>query len=490
MRSAVVGCVAVLTACTAPSPRSAAPGPSPAPGTAARAPTPRPSLVVRGRGWVDVVAGVVHPDAVIATEGDRITSLSTPSPTSRDASTPTPAPTSSPAPASAPGSAPVIASPCTIDVGRAVLIPGLIDAHTHLLHAMDARARNEATDTVREVTEESDASRALLGAHHARSMLEHGFTTVRDLGNSGHGGDLALRDAVRRGWVVGPRLLVSGRALSAAGGQLGKLAPHARELVAHEYVEVSGVEEARAAVRAAVAEGVDGIKVIVGSETRVTLAPDEVATITAEAHRLGKWVAAHATDDAAARRAIDAGVDTIEHGYELEDETLARMATKGIALVPTDFPRAFYADLVAANGYATPEQRAAAVAATSAMVDASRARLRRAFEAGVPIVAGSDAYFGWGDRSRGEVSSSMFVAYAEAGLPPLEILRAATRNAARALRIDGDSGAIGVGKVADLVAVDGDPTTDPTALFRVVLVVRAGRVAWSREPRSCGMMER
>jgi imidazolonepropionase-like amidohydrolase len=414
-------------------------------------------LVIVAAGWVDVVKGERRSGARMLVRAGKIEALD--------------------------GSA--AAGACMVELAGATLIPGLIDAHTHLLHFVDPRVRNDAVDTLREATEESDASRALLGARHARSMLEHGFTSVRDLGNAGHGGDLALRDAIRRGWVDGPRMLVTGRALSGAGGQLGKLAPIARHVVEHEYAQVSGPDEARAAVDAAIAEGVDGIKVIVGSETAVTIAAPTLQAIVDEAHRLGRWVAAHATDDAAARISVDAGVDTIEHGYELSDATLAVMADKGVALVPTDFPREFYADTIRANPFATPAAAARALPANDAFVSASRQRLRRAHEAGVRIVAGSDAYFGWGERSRGAISASMFVAYEEAGLPPIEVLRAATQNAARALRIDAEVGQLAAGKIADVVAVEGDPTRDVSALGRVVLVVKGGRVVWSASPTTC-----
>lgn len=417
-----------------------------------------PPLLIKAAAWVDVAQGARHEHARIRSRDGRIESVGV------DAAE---------------------TGACIVDVGEATLLPGLIDAHTHLLNLVDPRGRNEAIENVRFTSEHSDASRALLGASHARSMLEHGFTTVRDVGNSGQGADLALRDAIARGWVDGPRMLVSGRALSGPGGQFGRVAPIANDLIEHEYRQISGAVEARAAVRMAVAEGVDGIKVIVGSETAVPISAEELTAIVDEAHRLGRWVAAHATDDAAARRAVEAGVDTIEHGYELSDATLARMAERGVALVPTDFPREFYVDTIRANPFASPAQATAAIAGVDANVESSRARLRRAFSAGVPIVAGSDAYYGWGERSRGEISASIYRAYAEAGLPPMEIVRAATLHAARALRIDAEVGEIAVGKAADFIAVDGDPTRDVAALTRVVLVVKRGRIVWSRLRSNC-----
>ncbi len=415
------------------------------PASEPRATAETPSIALRAAHWVDVENGRVVDGASLRIEDGAIAAI---------------------------GNA---EAECVIDLGDATLLPGLIDAHTHLLQLLDPRARNEPGEMIRQTAELSDPHRALLGAHHARSMLEHGFTAVRDLGNAGDGADLALRDAIARGWVEGPRMVVSGRAIAGAGGQFGRLAPIAEVMVEHEYALVDDASEARAAVRSALARGTDGIKVIVGSETAVDVSLDEMRAIVEEAHRADRWVAAHATDDAAARIAIEAGVDSIEHGYTLSDETLEAMHERDIPLVPTDFPRAFYENVIAANPFPNDAQRARAREGIEHLVSGSRDRLRRAFAAGVRIVAGSDAYYGWGERSRGDVAASIYRAYAEAGLPPIEIVRSATMHAAALLRLS-DRGAIAVGKTADIIAVDGDPVSDITALERVVFVMREGRV--------------
>lgn len=416
-------------------------------------PGPTRPLVITARAYVDVRAGTTITPARIVVEDGRIVALGAPV-TDGD----------------------VPADACAIDLGDAVLLPGLMDAHTHLLHLSDARDASESSGMIAETTERSDAARALRGVRFGNEMLRAGFTTVRDLGNSGDGGDLALRDAIAAGWVVGPRILASTRALAGARGQFERLEGIGAPVVDHEYAVIDGPEEARRAVRRAIAQGADGIKIIVGSETAILLSEEEVAAIVDEAHRAGRWVAAHATDDRAAAIAVSAGVDSIEHGYELSDATLTSMAERGIALVPTDYPLAFYLGM-ARDSRRWDEARSEEIEAIlTRVVLGHRDRLARAHAHGVPIVAGSDAYYRWGERDRGDIASSIFLAYAESGLSPIDVLRAATLNAARLLRVEGELGEITVGAHADLIAVTGDPLSDSARLREVAFVVRGGVV--------------
>jgi imidazolonepropionase-like amidohydrolase len=357
-----------------------------------------------------------------------------------------------------------------IDLGAATVLPGLIDVHTHLLTNLDPdKADEQLSGTM--FTQMSPAKRALLGAGMARETLEAGFTTVRDLGNSGTNGDVALRDAIQEGWVVGPRMAVSTRALSPIGGQYGGLSTLGSSLVSLEYAEVTGTDEARRAVRQAIFDGATVIKVIVNAT--VTLSLDEMKAIVEEAHRSNLKVAAHAIGDEPTRIAAQAGVDSIEHAYTVPDDVLRLMAEKRIYLVPTDYPADFMAQL---SGAHTPEQEREMRPQLDAAVAAARERLRRAIHAGVPIAAGSDEYFAIPGRTRGQAARMIFRAYAGAGMKPLDILRAATVNAADLLGWQKRVGSLEPGKYADLIAVPGDPLVDIGELEKIGFVMKGGVV--------------
>ncbi len=406
---------------------------------------PPKRIAVRAARMLDVRSGNVITNAVVLVENGRIGSA---------------------------GSALTIpAGAEVIDLGGAMLLPGLSDSHTHLLQNYDKNLGGDDPNMILTVTQLGTTRRALLGALQAREMLEAGFTAVRDLGNSGWNGDVALRDAIRSGWVVGPRFFASTRALSAAGGQFGGVSAEMQRVIEQEYVVVSSVEEARRAVRQAFYDGADLIKVIVNTGPRV-LSLEELKVIVEEAHRVNRKVSAHAIGDAATRIAAEAGVDSIEHAYTIPDDALRMMAAKKIFLVPTDFPSEYY---LPPN--LTPDERAAALQNIKGFTGRSRERLARAVKMGVRISAGSDSYYAERGMTRGGTSKLMFRAYAESGMSPLEIIRAATINNAelfageRAL-----FGAIEAGKFADLIAVAGDPLKEIAELDNVRFVMKGGAV--------------
>jgi imidazolonepropionase-like amidohydrolase len=361
-----------------------------------------------------------------------------------------------------------------IDLSRATVLPGLVDAHTHLLENYDSAIGGDDHNMILTVTERSTAERALLGAKTGREDLEAGITTVRDLGNSGWNGDVALRDAINAGWVVGPRIVASTRALSPPGGQFGRVSAATMSIVEQEYVEVSGVDSARRAVRQAIFDGADCIKVIVNAGGGV-LSPEEMKVIVEEARRGRRKVAAHAIGDTATRIAAEAGVDSIEHAYTVPDDVLRMMAEKKIYLVPTDYPIEAYAELYAA-GKPSAEEMKQFREGMGGFIASNADRLRRAIKAGVPIAAGSDEYYQMGSRTRGQASLVMLRAYRDAGMSPVEILRAATVNAAELLGWSDRIGSVEKGKLADLIAVDGDPLADITALEGVKFVMKGGQV--------------
>jgi imidazolonepropionase-like amidohydrolase len=402
-------------------------------------------IAIKAGRLIDVKEGIARENQTIIVEGDRIKSV---------------------------GSNLAIPDGArAIDLSHSTVLPGMIDCHTHLLQNYDGALGGDDPNMVLTVTRLGTAKRALLGAAMGREDLEAGITTVRDLGNSGWNGDVALREAVNAGWVAGPRINASTRALSAAGGQFGEVSAEAQKIIEQEYVVISGVEEARRAVRQAFYDGADCIKVIVNTGPRV-VSLDEMKVIVEEAHRVNRKVAAHAIGDQATRIAAEAGVDSIEHAYVVPDDVLKMMAEKKIFLVPTDYPAEFYTNLRPST--LTPEQKKQQEIGIKFFTGGSRKRLARAMKAGVRIAAGSDEYYQVPGKTRGQASLLMFRAYAESGMTPMEIIRATTINAAELLGWQQRVGSIEPGYFADLIAVEGDPLKDITELERVKLVMKGG----------------
>jgi imidazolonepropionase-like amidohydrolase len=365
---------------------------------------------------------------------------------------------------------PVPAGAREIDLRGYTVLPGLIDAHTHLL-LETSPALNEGQELAREVTFEGTPLRALRGGARARTYLNAGITTVRDLGNSGSFGDAALAQAVDEGTVEGPRIYFSGPGLSPEGGQMPGVEPGHMAVVHGEYRIVSGVDDARRAVREAAIQGARVIKIYSeNTPNPVSFSMEEMRAIVDEARRTGLTVAAHATDDAAVWRAVEAGVTTVEHGYRVADSTFAFMARRGVALVPTDGDRKLidrYIEVVKIEPAPPAEGR-------EQYLEQFRDRVRRANAAGVTIVAGSDGYHALGG-SRGEWSRRVLWAYLESGMTPAQVLQAATFNAGRALG-EHRLGVIHPGAWADLIAVEGDPSQDFGAMERVRFVMKDGKV--------------
>jgi len=363
-----------------------------------------------------------------------------------------------------------------IDVGDLTLLPGLIDAHTHLLTEMDGtNVLLQDIEMLKIVATQSTAHRVLLGAKLGREDLEAGITTVRDLGNSGVNGDVALRDAINAGWLPGPRIIAATRALAAPGGQFGRLTPEARNIIEQEYVMLSGSESARQAVRWALYDGADCIKVIVNG-TPANVTQEEMTAIVEEAHAAGVKVAAHAIGDKATRIAAQAGADSIEHAYVVQDDVLQMMAKKHIYLVPTDGTEQEFLDMIKGTRQPTPEERSQQTEFIKSYVDGNRDRLRRALKFGVPIAAGSDMYLTMPHKNRGQASLGVLDAYADEGMTPQQIIHAATCNAAELLGWQDRIGTLEPGKYADIIGVSGDPEKDVSTLQHARFVMKGGVV--------------
>lgn len=356
-----------------------------------------------------------------------------------------------------------------IDLGDATLVPGYIDAHTHVTgDHVDNWAQGFYEGMMRMPVENS-----FHAARNAQVTLQAGVTTVRDVGSSDFM-DIALRNAIAQGLVQGPRIIAAGHAIGSTGGHCDS-SPFPPGTVKASGVQegvCNGPEECRHAVREQMKFGADVIKICASggvlSESDPVDVPQlssaELTAIVSEAHAWGRKVAAHAHGDLAARQAVEAGVDSIEHGSFLTEQTLQLMKQKGTYLVPTRTALLWVVDKAASYpAKIGGKARAAGVGHEKAM--------RAAFRIGVPIAMGTDAgVFPHGLNAR------EFGDLVDLGLTPAQALMTSSIGSARLLGVDGETGTLEVGKFADVVAVPGDVLRDIRATERPSFVMKQGDV--------------
>src|SRR6266516_3159777 len=363
-----------------------------------------------------------------------------------------------------------------IDLGDATLAPGFMDAHTHLTADFSGNYNERRLQQL----DLNVSEQAIRATAFARATVEAGFTTVRDLGSrfidSHEFVDVALRNSINRGVIVGPRMLVATKGIGATGGHFDPSGGFRDFLFGREpdYTDgiANGPDEIRKAVRFEVKNGADVIKAAVsggvlslGDEVDTPqLTPAEMTALVDESHRLRKKVAVHCHGDQAAREAIEAGVDSIEHGSFMKTETLQLMKTKGTYLVPTLMATEYILSKIDSYPPALQAKARAAGAARSEM-------FRNAVKMGVKIALGTDAgVFPHGDNAK------EFALMVGLGMQPIDALRSGTSNDADLLGVGQAVGTLEKGKRADIVAMPGDPTADITATERVSFVMKDGKI--------------
>jgi imidazolonepropionase-like amidohydrolase len=369
-----------------------------------------------------------------------------------------------------------------IDLGDATLSPGFMDGHTHLTLDFSGNYNERRLKEV----DLNVSEQAIIATRYARATVEAGFTTVRDLGSRFVGSkefvDVALRNSINKGVIVGPRMLVATFGIGATGGHFDPTSGFRDMLFGHEPDYSQGIADGpdaiRKAVRFEVKNGADVIKAAVSGGVlsladevdTPQLTPAEMAALVDESHRLRKKVAVHCHGDQAAKEAIEAGVDSIEHGSFMKPETLTLMKNKGTYLTPTLMATEWIMSKIDNYPPALQAKAKAAGAARSEM-------FRNAVKMGVKISFGTDAaVFPHGQNAK------EFKLMVDLGMQPIDALKTATGNAADLFGIAQKTGTLEKGKFADVIAMPGDPTTDITATEHVSFVMKEGKIIRNGPP--------
>ena len=380
---------------------------------------------IRAGAVVDPDAGTTARNQVILVEGGRITAIGE--------------------------SVAIPAGATVIDLSTSTISPGLVDAHTHL--CMEVQARRDAGSYYLTTLRDPDSYRTIEGVVNARTMLEAGFTAVRDIGNEGNYDCVQVRRAIQEGLIPGPTMITAGRIIAPYGGQF-HLQPDKQGLAEPEYFFADTRDEMVKAVRENIHYGATVIKIVVDDQPYIYSA-DDIRFIKDEVTRAGLKLAAHAWTGPGAHNAAAAGVHSIEHGFTMSDEDLELAKRNNVVLVGTEYLALASAD-----------------AAHAKWVD----RLARAHKIGVPLVYGTDAIARKADTTRGQDAITGIDPWIEAGIPAPAILKAMTTDAHRLLGLDGERGFLKVGMRADLIATPGNPLDDIETLKAVSFVMKNGEV--------------
>jgi imidazolonepropionase-like amidohydrolase len=347
-----------------------------------------------------------------------------------------------------------------VDLSKQFVLPGLFDAHTHL--CMNMQHKRDANAYYITTLRDSTGMRAIQGVANARSMLEHGFTTVRDIGNAANYADTDLRRAIEQELVPGPTIINAGRIIAPYGGQF-QMQADKKDLGNPEYFYADTRDELKKAIRENIHYGALVIKIVVDDQ-RYIYSVDDIKFVVEEAHLAGVKVAAHAWTEKGARNAAEAGVDSIEHGVRINDETLLIAKSKNIALVPTPFTE------IDAREGGNPGSLKEYDKKWFADV------IKRANKIGVTLVFGPDVIFSTKEYPRGRLSIETIDNWKEAGIPSSVILQSLTTNAANLLGVEKTRGYLKTGMRADIIAVADNPLDKIETLKKVSFVMKNGKV--------------
>ncbi|MGH9713494.1 MAG: amidohydrolase family protein [Candidatus Acidiferrales bacterium] len=347
-----------------------------------------------------------------------------------------------------------------VDLSNEWVMPGIMDAHTHVTFV----ERGHGIPLDEDYLENGKGARALQGLKISQTLLNAGITTVRDVGNEGNYASVDLRNAINKGWFVGPTILTAGKIIAPFGGQSKRMPPDIGPFWHFEYIDADGPEEIRKAIRENIFYGADLIK-LVADNGPYHYSLEEITAAAYEAHHANRALAVHVLGGEAARNVILGGADSIEHGWDLDDDLLRLMKEKGTYLAGTDFP----AGHLEAAEYRNATKRGADI------LD----RLARAYKVGVKMAFSTDAVFELPGKTRADMTWDYLAVWRAAGVPPADILKAMTTNCAELLRIQKERGAIAVGLYGDVVAMPENPLENVEALRKINFVMKNGVIVRS-----------
>jgi imidazolonepropionase-like amidohydrolase len=400
---------------------------------------PAQTIAIRAGNLIDPATGSAAHDQIILVKDGKITAVG--------------------AGLSIPGDAQVV------DLSKQWVMPGLIDAHTHItFQEIPGKAPFEAM-----YLKEGSPFRVLRGLHNAGVLLNAGFTTVREVGNEADYACSDLKKAIRMGWFDGPTIQCAGKIIGPFGGQSKGMPEEVGGFWLHEYIDADSPAEIVKAIHENIYYGADVIK-LATDNSDYFYTEEEIRTAVNEAHNAGRAVAVHVYGGPAADNVIRGGADSVEHGFALTDDQLKLMKEKGTFLVGTDFPAEHLAGLNPSN-----DTLADANKLGKSIID----RLSRANKIGVKMAFGSDTVTEMPNRTRADMMFDYLAVWRAAEVTPANILKAMTTNGAELLRISKERGSIAAGEYADIIAVPADPLQEIESLRKIDFVMKNGKIVHS-----------